>query len=78
MRKIEEIMNDYLPTGDEDDRMLEIKERVQRLSEVERRVLLLYAELGSQRKLAKMLGFSVSKMNYVLKEIRNKIKDGLD
>lgn len=44
------------------------------LTEIEQRILLLYIDLGSIRKLAAILGCSPSKIHYILKDIRNKIK----
>lgn len=47
------------------------------LSEIERRVILLYAEEQSQRKVAKLLGISPGSVNIVIKGIRKKILDNL-
>ena len=44
------------------------------LTEIEQRILLLYIDLGSIRKLAAILGCSPSKIHYIIKDIRNKIK----
>lgn len=43
------------------------------LNEIDRRVILLYSHLGTQRKLAAELGVSASTVNKLLKEIKQKI-----
>lgn len=43
------------------------------LNVIERRVLLLYAELGSLRKVAKILNVSPTTVYYKLKDVREKI-----
>lgn len=48
------------------------------LTEVERRVILLYVELQSQRKLGKLMGLSAATVNKILKDIKKKIYDNLD
>lgn len=45
-----------------------------RLTEVERRIILLYAELGSCKKLGKMLNVSASTAYLQVKQIQKKIK----
>lgn len=75
---IKEILDRYRPS---DDIFCEDSEKVRRvkfvvyncLNEVDRRVILLYAELGTQRALAERLGVSASTVNKLLKEIRRKI-----
>ena len=63
----------------EDDRIRIVKEIVwKKLSEVDRRVIILYAELGSQRKLGEELGLSASTCNKLIKGIRRKIYEYMD
>ena len=77
-------MTDYRPSDDgifnaEDEEVRIIKDIIwHKLSEVDRRVLILYAELGSQRKLGDELGISASTCNKLIKEIRRKIYEHLD
>ena len=49
-----------------------------KLDEVDRRVILLYAELQSLRKLGKILGVSASSAYIKIRQIKDKIKDALD
>ena len=46
-----------------------------KLSQSDRTILLLYCELGSQRKVGKMLGVSGSTVNIELKRIRKQVKE---
>ena len=84
MRKLKDIMKDYSPSEEgifnsEEDNIRIIKDIIwHKLSEVDRRVLILYAELGSQRKLGKELGLSASTCNKLIKDIRRKIYEHLD
>lgn len=48
------------------------------LTEIERRIILLYAELQSQRKLGDLMGLSAATINKILKDIKRKIYDNLD
>lgn len=48
------------------------------LTEIERRIILLYAELQSQRELGKIMGLSAATINKILKDIKKKIYDNLD
>lgn len=78
MLKLKEIMADYAPVdgifNPEDERLAKAKDIIwHKLSEVDRRVILLYAHLGSQRKLGKELGLSASTCNKLIKDIRKKI-----
>lgn len=47
------------------------------LDEVDRRIILLYAELQSLRKLGKVLGVSASSAFFKVADIKNKIKNNL-
>lgn len=72
------ILEDYLP---DDDVMSEEEWKVNalkhiiydRLSETDKRVILLYAELGSQREVGRKLGVSASTVNILIKRIREDI-----
>lgn len=76
---IDELMSDYRPHNDdifnEDTALLSVVKGIifNDLSEAERRVLLLYSELGTQRDVAKELNVSASSINIYLKKIRAKI-----
>ena len=83
MMKLKDIMTDYRPNegifNTEPDRVAAVKDVIwHRLNEVERRVIILYAHLGSQRKLGEELGLSASTINKLIKQIRNKIYEYLD
>ena len=75
---MEEILNNYLPSDDDDDEMVKLKNIVYHLSEADKRIILLYTELGSQRKVANILKVSTSTINNRIKEIRNKILNRYD
>lgn len=64
---------------DDDEIVRKIKYIVNyELTEIEKRVMILYAEIGSQRKLAKELDVSSSSCNLLIKQIRKKIKEKLN
>ena len=72
------ILDTYRPNEDifdeDSDRVRRLKFVIYNcLNEIDRRVVLLYAELGTQRKLARELGVSASTVNKLLKEIKRKI-----
>lgn len=76
--KIQEIMSQFLPDdglwSDEDERLNRIKHIIfEELSETDKRVLLLYAELQSQREVGRKLGVSASTVNILIKKIRKEI-----
>ena len=76
--KIEEILEDYKPDNtiwsNEDERVNAIKNVIYtKLDEVDRRIIILYAELGSLRKLGKELGISASSAYLKIKDIKKKI-----
>jgi DNA-directed RNA polymerase specialized sigma subunit len=80
---IETIMLEYMPNNDifstDSIEMYRIKFIIFNcLTDAERRVLLLYAECGTQREVAKMLGVSASAINMYLKKLRTKIKSILE
>lgn len=72
------ILEEYLPDDGlfsaEDERMNALKHIIyEKLSETDKRVILLYAELGSQREVGRKLGVSASTVNILIKRIRNEI-----
>lgn len=67
----------YKPQEDDDERMLLIKKAVSELDEVGRRIIYLYAELGSQKKVAALLNVSTVTVGNYIKKIRKEIKDKL-
>ena len=77
------ILEEYLPDDDlfstEDERVNALKHIIyEKLSETDKRVILLYAELGSQREVGRKLGVSASTVNILIKRIRNEILKHLD
>lgn len=48
-----------------------------KLTDIEQTVLLLYAELGSYRRVGEMLGVSATTIFYKIKDIRGKIRNKL-
>lgn len=50
-----------------------IKLKIKQLPESERRIILLYIELGSYRKVAKIFNASHTKISYIIKKIIAKI-----
>ena len=53
--------------------LLEIEDKWERLKETDRIIMILYAEYGSLRKVASLLGFSHSTVAKYLSEIRSKL-----
>ena len=77
--KIEKIESDYIPHFDiftnEDNLTYQIKKILWNdLTLIERRIIILYAELQSMREVANKLGVSTSKTFQVINDIRIKIK----
>ena len=75
---IKEILEDYQPSddifNDEDELINKLKHIIYlKLNEVDKRIILMYAELKSLRKLGMELGISVSSAWLKIKEIRDKI-----
>lgn len=70
--------SDYLPTKDDDDRMLMIKNALQSLRPIERKIWLTYTELGTYTAVAREYNVSVPTAAKYLKIIRKKIMDYLD
>lgn len=79
MPRLSEFMGDFAPDGSvfrrDDERTHRIKEIIAReLPEVDRRIILLYAETGSMRETARLLGCSRTLLENNVKRIRNEIK----
>lgn len=77
------MLEDYAPDDDifseEDEDINRLKHIVyDELDEVDKRVLLMYAELGTLEKVGKELGVSRASACLKIKEIRNKIYGKLD
>ena len=74
---IKEIESEYKPDTSiwriDDNKMHRLKNVIQDLNEIDRRIILLYAETGSQREVAKALGVSVATTNGIIKRIREEI-----
>ena len=80
---IKEILEDYQPSddifNDEDELINKLKHIIYlKLNEVDKRIILMYAELKSLRKLGIELGISVSSAWLKIKEIRDKIYKELE
>ena len=73
---IRKILAEYAPDplNDTDD-TLALKNAIERLPEADRRILILYADLGSIRKVAMMLNTTYYYVQLKLKEIKQKIYD---
>lgn len=74
---LDEILNDYnldlsLFT-DIDDRLLDIADNWNGLKMPDKIIMILYAEFGSLRKVADILGFSHTTVNKYIKEIRERL-----
>ena len=72
------IIAKYSPNDDifneDDEEVQKLKKIIYNdLDEVDRRILLMYAELGSLRKLAKEIGVSATAAYFRVKQIREKI-----
>lgn len=75
---IDKILEEYKPDNslftEEDEHINKLKNIIYSLTEPEKRIILLYAELGTFRKLGKELGVSTSSAYLKVLDIRNKIK----
>ena len=83
MIDIQQILEDYAPDtsiwNDDDELINKLKEIIyNKLTEPEKRIILMYAELGNLRKLGKELGVSTSSAWIKIKDIKTKIIDELD
>lgn len=79
---IEQLEEDYAPNDDifteEDPKVNYIKHLVyEELSDPAKKILLLYAELGSLRKVGKYLGVSATTVYWYIKALRKTIKEKL-
>lgn len=59
------------------DRKVALLRAIGKLSEADRRILFLYSETASMRETGKALGVSASTVYYVVKRIREQIKNEL-
>lgn len=80
MVSIKDMLEDYKPDNglfsEEDEKINLLKNIIyKKLDEVDRRIILMYAELGSLRKLGRELGVSSSTALSRIREIREKIFD---
>lgn len=80
---LRELMETYRPREDlfsmEGARTRLLKEVIfSDLTEIERRIILLYAELGSQRRLGRLMGLSAATINKIIREIKEKIYGCMD
>lgn len=60
------------------DRKVALLNAIGKLTEADRRILYLYAETASMRKTGEALGVSASTVYYVIKRIREQIKNELN
>lgn len=82
MMKIEDLLEDYAPDNtifsNESPEINKIKNIIYNdLDEVDRRIIILYAELGSLRALGKELGVSASSAWLKIRDIKKKILESL-
>lgn len=64
---------DYGIFSELDDRLFVLGSKINSLSESDKIIFFLYAELGSYRKVGRVLGFSHNTAGRLIKEIKNKI-----
>lgn len=69
---------EYGYNAEDDDALYKIKEAVNTLSEADRRIIHLYADEGSMRKVAQHLKVSPATAFHYIHKIRNKITDILN
>lgn len=62
----------------DDDRKVALLRSIGNLTEADRRILYLYAETASMRETGKALGVSASTVYYIVKRIRQQIKNELN
>lgn len=62
----------------DDDSKVALLRAIGKLTEADRRILYLYAETASMRKTGEALGVSASTVYYVIKRIREQIKNELN
>ena len=72
--KYEEYEGDYLADNpNDDDRMRALRERIRNLPLPERKIFIMYTELGTYSEVAKILKCSVPTVSKKIREIREKI-----
>lgn len=69
----EEYTFDYGLFSDLDERLLDMKDRLESLNDADKNILLLYAEYGSLREVGKLIGVSHSSIRKYLNRIRKKL-----
>lgn len=75
LEKYEEYEGDYLADSPEDDdTMRALRERIRNLPLPERKIFIMYTELGTYSEVAKILKCSVPTVSKKIREIREKIK----
>lgn len=62
----------------DDDRKVALLSAIGKLTEADRRILYLYADTASMRDTGKALGVSASTVYYIVKRIRQQIKNELN
>lgn len=62
----------------DDDRKVALLSAIGKLTEADRRILFLYSDTASMRETGKALGVSASTVYYVIKRIREQIKNELN
>lgn len=62
----------------DDDRKVALLSAIGKLTEADRRILYLYADTASMRETGKALGVSASTVFYIVKRIRQQIKNELN
>lgn len=62
----------------DDDSKVKLLSAIGKLSEADRRILYLYADTASMRDTGKALGVSASTVYYIVKRIRQQIKNELN
>lgn len=74
---IRAVESEYQPHFDifteEDNKTYQLKRIINELNDTDRRIMLMYTELQSQRKLGEALGVSTSTANILVKRIREEI-----
>lgn len=67
------IKTDYEINGDEDDEMYRLKEAIAKLTPVERKIFLTYAELGSYAQTARQFNVSAPTAKTYINNVKDKI-----
>ena len=66
------------PSGEDDDRMAQIREAVKSLPLPERRIFLMYTEMGTYSSVAKFLHCSVPTVSKKISQIKSKLNSMLN